>query len=85
MTYELRAIVTDEIPTVTSVVRTWFSKAGDEQPVEKAFILGEKLTDDNALQMIAVALDQTILKEEQEKKPAPKKRRSKKAETEETE
>ena len=80
MTIQYRAIISDELPGVDSVVvRTWMQKASDEVPDERAFILPKsyKLTRDNVLDLLFAAVDQTRQKVAQEK-PAPKKRSVKK-------
>lgn len=83
MTYEYRAIVTDEMPGVkTVVVRTWLNKSGEEMKDERAFLLpeGTKLTEDNPLDLIFASVGYTKEKITEEKKPAPKKRMVKKEE-----
>ena len=85
MKIQYRAIITDELPGVDSVVvRTWMSKAEDEIPDERAFLLPKsyKLTEDNFLDLLFAAVDQTRQKVTQEK-AAPKKRTVKKEEKDE--
>ena len=80
MTYELRAIITDEWPGIDTVIaRTWLAKGENEKVEERAFLLpaGVKLTDKAPWNLIAIAADQTWEKINKEKKPAPKKRPAK--------
>ena len=70
MTFDFRAVITDEIPDVkTVVVRTWLKKAGEDHEDERAFLIPKeyKLTDDNPLFMIAIAADQQRKKIEYDK------------------
>ena len=82
MTYDLRVVITDEIPGVKTVVaRAWLAKEGDEKVDEKAFLMpvGVKLTDKAPWNLVSIAADQAWQKLTDEK-PAPKKRTPKKTE-----
>ena len=83
MTFEYRAIVSDDMPGIdTVVVRTWLTKAGEEKADERAFLLPQsvKLTADNPVELIFAAVDQTRQKMAEEKS-APKKRQPKKVDS----
>jgi len=83
MTFEYRAVVTDEIPGVeTVVVRTWLGKPGEAKGDERAFLLPSdyKLNEDNPLDLIVAAVDQNRQKLAEEK-AAPKKRAPRKKAT----
>ena len=75
MTYEYRAIITNEVPGVdTVVVRTWLTKPGEEKPEERAFLLPEniKLTESDPIQILDVVVNQTLVKNEAEKAASKK-------------
>ena len=80
MVYEFKAIVTNEIPTVTSAVRIWHKKSDEAETNERAFIFGQKMTEDNALLMLYTSLGEMLNHPEPletNKRAAPKRRPAK--------
>ena len=64
MTFDFRAVITDEMPGVkTVVVRTWLTKAGADKTDERAFLIPIlTVSEDSALPVLVTALNQQISK-----------------------
>lgn len=77
MVSDVKAVITNEIPNVTAVVRMWYKNSSAEFTFERATLFNEKLTEDNALLMLYSALGEMLHYPEPlptGMKPAPKKK-----------